>query len=161
MSRPWNYFGETARAIGRRLGLASSTPKPPLGAMVKSQYGPGALSSWSRIADARWLGERSPANVQPWQRKLMRKDSQVSLGLAALKSPFFGIDYFLKGGSKQARAFLQKTMFEAPWWNSLLWSIGLTAIASAGMAAPERIQFSKSATISPGSGLPGGIRRSL
>ncbi len=123
MSRPWSYFGETARAIGQRLGLASRKPKPPLGAMVKSQYGPGALSAWSRVADARWLGERSPANVQPWQRKLMRKDSQVSLGLAALKSPFFGIDYFLKGGSREARAFLQKALLEAPYWNSLLWSI--------------------------------------
>jgi hypothetical protein len=91
--------------------------------MVKGFNGPGLVAPWLRIPDTRWLGERSPAFVLPWQRRLMRKDSQVSLGLAALKSPFFGIDYFLKGGSKQARAFLQKTMFEAPWWNSLLWSI--------------------------------------
>lgn len=95
---------------------------PPLGAVVRSQYGPGSLGYRSRI-DTRWMGERSPAFVQPWQRKLMRKDSQISLGLAALKSPFFGIDYFLKGGSKQARAFLQATLLEAPWWHALLWSI--------------------------------------
>ncbi|HZV02566.1 MAG TPA: hypothetical protein VFF73_38020 [Planctomycetota bacterium] len=114
------------RGVFGRLWLALSgggaRSGPPLGAVVRSQYGPGTLGYWSGM-DVRWLGERSPANVQPWQRKLMRKDSQVSLGLAALKSPFFGIDYFLKGGSQQARAFLQKTLLEAPYWNSLLWSV--------------------------------------
>src|SRR5579859_1860777 len=109
-------------AVNARRRPAPRAPGPPLGALVRSQYGPGALGAWPAI-DARFLGERSPARVLPWQRKLMRKDSQISLGLAALKSPFFGIDYFLKGGTKAARAFLQKTLLEAPWWNSLLWSI--------------------------------------
>lgn len=123
--RPWNVIASAARALGQRLTLSSRavrSPGPPLGAVVKSQYGPGSLGFWTRI-DTRWMGERSPAHVLPWQRRLMRKDSQISLGLAALKSPFFGIDYFLKGGSPAARAFLQRTLLEAPWWNTLLWSI--------------------------------------
>jgi hypothetical protein len=112
-------FDRLRLSLGSKRSQAS---RPPLGDVVRSQYGPGTLGYWTRT-DARWLGERSPAFVLPWQRKLMRLDSQVSLGLAALKSPFFGIDYFLKGGSKDARAFLQKTLLEAPYWNGLLWSI--------------------------------------
>ena len=108
---------------GRTRPEKGALKAPPLGALVKGATGRGELLAWTRVADTRWLGNRSPANVQPWQRRLMRRDSQVSLGLAALKSPFFGIDYFLKGGSSRARAFVQRTLLEAPYWNGLLWSI--------------------------------------
>lgn len=97
--------------------------RPALGTTVtQPAFGPYA-GTWTRLAEAQWLGNRTPAHITHPVRKLMRRDSQVSLGLAALKGPFFGLEYYLQGGRPIVRSFLRKTLLDAPIWSELLWSI--------------------------------------
>lgn len=53
----------------------------------------------------------------------MRRDAQIALGLAALKSPFFGIEYHVKGGNPITRAFVRKVLLESPIFDDLKWSV--------------------------------------
>lgn len=79
--------------------------------------------SWIRGIQADWFGAYTPPFVPFWVLKLMREDPQLSLGMGAVKSVFFGIDYRLSGGDPRARAFVQKTMREARWFDWLIKSI--------------------------------------
>jgi len=70
---------------------------------------PGSVTGpWQRWADAKWLGPYTPNNVPHWVRKAMRRDPQIALGLIALKSPFFGIEYRVEGSTPEIRAFVEK-----------------------------------------------------
>ena len=130
---PLARFGASTAGLARKLYGTVTGParhaRPDLGTLVRSQFGPGeqALNglggSGSWLNYAPWLGDRNPRVISMLTRKLMRHDSQVSLGLAALKSPFFGIEYYLEGGRPIVKAFLRKTLLESHFWYSLLWSV--------------------------------------
>jgi len=97
--------------------------QPELGQRVWSPFAGLQTGPWSRWVDAKWLGAYTPANVQNWVRKLMRRDPQIKLGLRTVKAPFFGIDYRLEGGNPRVRAFVNKVLLETHLWNKLLWSL--------------------------------------
>jgi hypothetical protein len=97
---------------------------PDLGQFLR--YRPTQLHvppAWIRGIKAEWFGAYTPPFVPFYILKLMREDPQLSLGLGAVKSVFFGIDYRLGGGDKRARAFAQKTIREARWFDWLVKSI--------------------------------------
>lgn len=112
--------------VGRLARRLSRAPAPPLGRAVQRQpsiYSPGyGLSAGSRYEEwgAQWLGPYTPSYVPDWVRKLMRRDSQVKLGLIAVKSPFSGIDYRVSGGTPESRAFVEATILRAPVWQKLI-----------------------------------------
>ena len=120
--------GSIARALdfGRRLlggKAAPSVEDPPLGEVLKANW-PGIGSGpWQRVVHAEWLGAYTPTRVAFWTLKLMRDDPQLSLGLAAVKAPFFGIDYRVTGGNARTRAFVRKTLTESPLFGRLLASV--------------------------------------
>jgi hypothetical protein len=118
--------GQATADVGRRMFGG-----PPLGPSVPSQFspfGPGgfgaglATGPWSRLADAQWLGPFTPTLISHSIRRLMRRDPQIGLGLAALKSPFFGIEYRAVGGNKTTQAFLKRVLLESPIFDHLKWS---------------------------------------
>jgi hypothetical protein len=117
--------GQKTADVGRRIFGG-----PPLGPSVPSQFnsfspgvGPGLTTGpWSRLADAQWLGPFTPTFISHSIRRLMRRDPQIGLGLAALKSPFFGIEYRAVGGNKTSQAFLKRVLLESPIFDHLKWS---------------------------------------
>src|SRR5947209_1345100 len=117
---------ERIRDFGRRLlGGASSQAgeQPPLGEVLKANW-PGVGSGpWHRFVQADWLGAYTPTRVAFWTLKLMRDDPQLSLGLAAVKAPFFGIDYRVSGGNPRTRAFVRTALTDSPLFGRLLASI--------------------------------------
>ncbi len=80
-------------------------------------------SAWHRWEELSWLGPYTPDWIPDYIRKRMRRDPQIQLGLTALKSPFYGTTYWASGGNARTRAFVQKTLIEAPWFKSLIGSI--------------------------------------
>jgi len=113
------------RELGRKL-LGKKTPAadgPPLGEVLRANW-PGVTSGpWHRYIHADWLGAYTPTRVAFWTLKLMRDDPQLSLGLAAVKAPFFGIDYRVTGGNVRTRAFARKTLTDSPLFGRLLSSV--------------------------------------
>lgn len=75
-----------------------------------------------RLADAQWLGPYTPTSVPHSIHKLMRRDAQIGLGLAALKSPFFGIEYRVESGHPAARALVKKVLLDSKHFDSLKWT---------------------------------------
>ena len=103
--------------------LARNSSMPDLSQYVKAPYMGLTTGPWARWVDAKWLGPYAPSNVAMWQRKLMRRDPQIKLGLMALKAPFFGIDYRVEGGDPRTRAFVREALVERPLFKRLVWSI--------------------------------------
>lgn len=129
-SRPASWLTRAARFLG--LAAPGPSPRPPGGQfyrpgfprqLLAGSFGGIPSGPWNRLVNAEWLGPYSPESVAPWTVKLIRKDPDVALGLAAVKSAFVGIEYRLKGGSPLSRAFLRKTVLESPLFPRLLRSI--------------------------------------
>ena len=95
---------------------------PALGELLVGNWG-AFEQSYQRIQND-WLGPFTPENVSTSVLKRMREHSQLSLGLAARKAPFFGVEYFFQGGRPEVRAFVEKTLGSAsPIFPRLLSSI--------------------------------------
>lgn len=114
-----------ASSLSRSMRRAPDAAKPK-----GTQFAiyPGVIQNsprpWARALPASdWLGQYTPPWVPYWILKIMREDPQLSLGMGAIKSVFFGIDYRFSGGDPKARAFLNKTIIEAPWFDRLKLSI--------------------------------------
>lgn len=97
--------------------MAKGDETPVLKQILKSNfYGLPSGGLWGRHVKAEWLGPYTPELIQTWILKLMRKDSQLKLGLQALRSPFFGISYSCdeNTGTPETRAFVKKAFLDTP-----------------------------------------------
>lgn len=115
--------GRKVLELGSRLVTLGRPPK--LGAVVQNASAGGLMTSpHTRLEDAKWLGPYTPDFVPHYIRKRMRRDPQIALGLAALKSPFFGISYWIdsKSGTPTTRAFLRRVLLESKIFEHLIWS---------------------------------------
>lgn len=115
--------GRKVLELGSRLVSLGRPPK--LGAIVQNASSAGLMTSpHTRLEDAKWLGPYTPDFVPHYIRKRMRRDPQIALGLAALKSPFFGISYWIdsKSGTPTTRAFLRRVLLESKIFEHLIWS---------------------------------------
>lgn len=124
--------GSVARSVRSGVGaiaLAASTTfgrlKPErTGGVVSQPSSAGGLNGiWARYQDLQWLGAYTPDDVPMRVRKLMRRDSQIHLGLQTLKSPLFGIEYYARGGSPRAAAYLRAVLLKTSVLSDVLWSI--------------------------------------
>ena len=115
------------RSAPERRQAQAARGSPPVGQKTRSpRFSPSGTARpidgsylWARTQrDAlKYLGPYTPVDVPMWQRKLIRRDPQVSLGMQARKAPFFGIDYRLEGSSAEIRAFVRKAFLDTPLWN--------------------------------------------
>ncbi len=153
---------ERVREIGRRLFFRRGSGSkgelaPPLGEALQANWPAITTGPWHRFVQADWLGPYTPTRVAFWTLKLMREDPQLSLGLAAVKAPFFSIDYRVTGGNPRTRAFVRKTLTDSPLFGRLLGSI-LNAI-DFGFQAHELIWGLANVMIEEDG--PGGIKPEL
>lgn len=118
-------FGPPPSLLSRVVRRARGSSTPDRNQLVVYPLSLSHIAKpWQRpLFQADWLGQYTPPWVMFWVLKLMRDDPQISLGMGAIKSVFFGIDYRYQGGDPAARAFLNKTVIEAPWFDRLKLSI--------------------------------------
>ena len=111
------------------MAKAASAPvlkldRPGMGSAVPAQPTSGALhGTWRSYAESQFLGPRSPECVPDRIRKLMRLDGQISLGMLAVKAPFYGITFHATGGSARAQALLRSVLLENPVLSGVLTTI--------------------------------------
>ena len=111
------------------MAKAASAPvlkldRPGMGSAVPAQPTSGALhGTWRSYAESQFLGPRSPECVPDRIRKLMRLDGQISLGMLAVKAPFYGITFHATGGSARAQALLRSVLLESPVLSGVLTTI--------------------------------------
>ena len=130
MRSPFALLSSAAKSVGRRLQGRGKGKAPLVGQAVSQDvfgglspgyyFGPGG-GGWSEALD--WLGPYTPRRVPFSLLKVMREDPQLSLALEAFKSPFFGLDYHLQGGTPTSRAFLERTFRDTPLFNKILESL--------------------------------------
>jgi hypothetical protein len=145
-----------AAALRRRvLGRGGAAPAPVLRELVRGNYYGFSPGQWQRAIKADWLGPYTPTRVPFWILKLMRDDPQLALGLLAFKSPFFGIEYRVEGGSPATRRFVEKTFHERPVFWRVLSSI-LNAI-DFGFQSHELLWELEDVTLESGPGFDGGF----
>lgn len=87
-------------------------PAPPLGEVLRGRFSSVIEGPYDRWIDAKHLGPYSPRWVPIRTLKFMREHPQLSLGLAAYRGPFFGIEYDVAGGTPTTRAFVRKAFLE-------------------------------------------------
>ncbi len=96
---------------------------PILRQLLRSNLAGIQPGPWHRMVQAEWLGPYTPLRVDNWVLKVMRDDPQIKLGRKALRAPFFGITYRLKGGTPATRGFVRHTLLETPLFDPLVRSI--------------------------------------
>jgi 2'-5' RNA ligase len=111
-----------SRARGPRAARLASAP-------ILREFSPGRFLNvepnvWGVRVGPDWLGpDATPRYVPIPVLKIMREDPQLSLGLAAFRGPFFGIDYTLEGGRPEVQAFVRKAFLERPVFKKTLRSL--------------------------------------
>lgn len=102
----------------------TAAARPTVGATVRGQPVSFPLhGTWRSYAESQFLGPRTPECVPDRIRKLMRLDGQISLGMLAIKAPFYGITFHAKGGSPRAQALLRAVLLENPVLSGVLATI--------------------------------------
>jgi len=96
---------------------------PILRQVLRSNLAGIQAGPWHRMVHAEWLGPYTPTRVDNWVLKLMRDDPQIKLGRKALRAPFFGITYRLRGGTPETRGFVRRVLLETPLFDPLVRSI--------------------------------------
>lgn len=141
------------------MAKAASAPvikldRPGMGSAVPAQPTSAALhGTWRSYAESQFLGPRSPECVPDRIRKLMRLDGQISLGMLAVKAPFYGITFHATGGSARAQALLRSVLLESPVLSGVLTTI-LNAL-DFGRSVGEIVWQREDVTLDPdGSGGP-------
>lgn len=107
---------------GRRASLARDDA-PILQQLLRSNLAGIQAGPWHRMVQAEWLGPYTPMRVDNWVLKLMRDDPQIKLGRKAIRAPFFGITYRLRGGTPETRGFVKRVLLETPLFDPLVRSI--------------------------------------
>lgn len=108
--------------------MATVDEPPILGQLLVSNFAGVSAGPWHQFlrgSAAEWLGPYTPESVELWILKRMREDPQIKLGRNAIRSPFFGITYRIdqRSGTPETRAFVRKTVLEAPIFHQILASI--------------------------------------
>lgn len=131
----------------------------PLGQILRSSWHGIPAGPWQRHVKAEWLGPYTPTCVEPWVLKLMRKDPQLKFGLAIIKNNFLALTYRLRGGSPDARRFVQKTLGDGKLLQPLIRSI-LNAL-DFGFQAHEILWDVQDVELPKGNKAKGAKRRKL